>query len=94
MTHLFLVRDGATVWHAENPYLCGRHRRRIGVAGHAQAERLANWASTVRLTPSGAHPFIAPAKRPPRPRVRRDLSRAWTNASARSTSARLRVNIR
>ena len=48
MTRLFLVRHGATVWHAENRYASSsdvpldRH-------GYAQAERLAVWASGAGL---------------------------------------------
>ena len=48
MTHLFLVRHGATVWHAENRY-AGRSDVALDPNGYAQAERLAAWASEVEL---------------------------------------------
>jgi broad specificity phosphatase PhoE len=46
--HLFLVRHGATVWHAENRY-AGATDIALDSHGYAQAERLANWASNARL---------------------------------------------
>ena len=48
MTHLFLVRHGATVWHAENRY-AGSTDVALNPAGYAQAERLAIWASGAGL---------------------------------------------
>ena len=48
MTHLFLVRHGATVWHAENRY-AGRSDVALDPNGYAQAERLAAWASEAEL---------------------------------------------
>jgi broad specificity phosphatase PhoE len=49
VTHLFLVRHGATVWHAENRY-AGTSEVALNLAGYAQAERLAAWASKAGLT--------------------------------------------
>jgi broad specificity phosphatase PhoE len=48
VTHLFLVRHGATVWHAENRY-AGATDIALNSHGYAQAERLAAWASTAGL---------------------------------------------
>jgi broad specificity phosphatase PhoE len=48
MTHLYLVRHGATVWHAENRY-AGTTDVALDPGGYAQAERLAVWASDARL---------------------------------------------
>lgn len=48
MTHLFLVRHGATVWHAENRY-AGSSDVALDTNGYAQAERLAAWASEAKL---------------------------------------------
>ncbi len=48
MTHLYLVRHGATVWHAENRY-AGTTDVALDPGGYAQAERLAIWASEARL---------------------------------------------
>jgi broad specificity phosphatase PhoE len=48
MTHLFLVRHGQTVWHAENRY-AGTTDVALDPSGYAQAERLAVWASTAGL---------------------------------------------
>ena len=48
MTHLFLVRHGATVWHAENRY-AGSSDVALDPNGYAQAERLAAWASETKL---------------------------------------------
>jgi len=48
MTHLFLVRHGQTVWHAENRY-AGTTDVALDPSGYAQAERLAAWASTAGL---------------------------------------------
>jgi broad specificity phosphatase PhoE len=49
MTHVYLVRHGATVWHAENRY-AGITDVALDRGGYAQAERLAVWASEARLT--------------------------------------------
>jgi broad specificity phosphatase PhoE len=48
VTHLFLVRHGATVWHAENRY-AGVTDVALESHGYAQAERLAAWASEAGL---------------------------------------------
>jgi broad specificity phosphatase PhoE len=48
VTHLFLVRHGATVWHAENRY-AGTTDVALDPGGYLQAERLAVWASDARL---------------------------------------------
>jgi broad specificity phosphatase PhoE len=48
VTHLFLVRHGATVWHTENRY-AGRSDVALDPNGYAQAERLAAWASEAEL---------------------------------------------
>src|SRR5262245_43654647 len=48
MTHLFLVRHGTTVWHAENRY-AGRSDVALDPNGYEQARRLATWASEARL---------------------------------------------
>ena len=48
MTHLFLVRHGTTVWHAENRY-AGCSEVALDPNGYAQAERLAAWASETKL---------------------------------------------
>jgi broad specificity phosphatase PhoE len=48
LTHLVLVRHGATVWQAENRY-AGTSDVALDPNGYAQAERLAGWASTARL---------------------------------------------
>jgi broad specificity phosphatase PhoE len=48
VTHLYLVRHGATIWHAENRY-AGRSDVPLDTTGFAQAERLALWASEARL---------------------------------------------
>lgn len=48
MTHLFLVRHGTTVWHAENRY-AGRSDVALDPRGYAQAQRLATWASAANL---------------------------------------------
>ena len=49
MTHFFLVRHGATVWHAEHRY-AGTSEVALDPEGYAQAERLAAWASAAGLT--------------------------------------------
>ena len=48
MTRIFLVRHGATVWHAENRY-AGTTDVRLDTGGYAQAEQLAAWASDAGL---------------------------------------------
>jgi probable phosphoglycerate mutase len=48
VTHLFLVRHGATVWHAENRY-AGTSDVALDPGGYAQAEQLAAWASEAGL---------------------------------------------
>jgi len=68
VTHLFLVRHGATVWHAENRY-AGTTDVALDPSGYAQAERLAAWASTAGLAAiwcsplSRARETAAPAAR-------------------------------
>ncbi|MBV8586599.1 MAG: histidine phosphatase family protein [Verrucomicrobia bacterium] len=49
MSHIFLVRHGQTIWHAENRY-AGRSDVALDAEGYAQAERLARWAVGARLT--------------------------------------------
>ena len=49
MSHIFLVRHGQTIWHAENRY-AGRSDVSLDAEGYAQAERLAQWAVVARLT--------------------------------------------
>jgi probable phosphoglycerate mutase len=49
VTRLFLVRHGATVWHAENRY-AGITDVALDARGHVQAEHLAAWASKAGLT--------------------------------------------
>src|SRR5258705_506512 len=48
VTHLCLVRHGATGWHAENRY-AGSSDVSLDPNGYAQAERLAAWASEPKL---------------------------------------------
>jgi broad specificity phosphatase PhoE len=48
MTHLFLVRHGETIWHAENRY-AGSSDVALDRSGYAQAERLVAWASRAGL---------------------------------------------
>jgi 2,3-bisphosphoglycerate-dependent phosphoglycerate mutase len=48
MTHLFLVRHGATIWHDENRY-AGVSDVALDTRGYEQAERLAGWASKAGL---------------------------------------------
>jgi broad specificity phosphatase PhoE len=48
LTHFFLVRHGATVWHAEHRY-AGTSDVALGPEGYAQANRLAAWASATGL---------------------------------------------
>ena len=46
-TRLLLVRHGQTVWHRENRYAGADSDIDLTPAGHAQAERLAEWARLV-----------------------------------------------
>jgi broad specificity phosphatase PhoE len=48
VTRLFLVRHGATVWHAENRY-AGITDVALDARGYVQAEQLAAWASQAGL---------------------------------------------
>jgi probable phosphoglycerate mutase len=48
LTHFFLVRHGATVWHAEHRY-AGTSDVALDPEGYAQAKRLAAWASAAGL---------------------------------------------
>lgn len=57
MTHLVLIRHGETVWHAENRY-AGRTDIPLSPRGHEQAERLARWASSARLTAIWVSPLL------------------------------------
>jgi probable phosphoglycerate mutase len=45
-THLFLVRHGETVWHADNRYAGGGSDIDLTERGHGQAVALARWAGT------------------------------------------------
>lgn len=56
MTHLFLVRHGATIWHAENRY-AGVSDVALDPRGYAQAERLATWASEAGLAAVWSSPL-------------------------------------
>ena len=56
MMHLFLVRHGATVWHAENRY-AGITDVALDAKGRQQAERLAAWAPTAGLTAAWSSPL-------------------------------------
>ena len=49
MSRIVLVRHGETVWHAENRY-AGRTDIALTQKGIAQAERLALWANSAKLT--------------------------------------------
>ena len=49
MTHLYLVRHGTTVWHAENRYASTTDVA-LDPGGYSQAERLGAWASEAALT--------------------------------------------
>ncbi len=55
-THLFLVRHGATVWHAENRY-AGSTDVALDDKGRQQAERLAAWTATAGLTAAWSSPL-------------------------------------
>jgi probable phosphoglycerate mutase len=76
VTKLFLVRHGATVWHAENRY-AGITDVELDPDGYAQAKRLAAWASQAELAAIWCSPLnraretAAPAARATRlePRV-------------------------
>jgi broad specificity phosphatase PhoE len=48
VTHIFLVRHGATVWHVENRY-AGTTDVALDRDGYTQAEHLAHWASDAGL---------------------------------------------
>jgi broad specificity phosphatase PhoE len=56
MTHFFLVRHGATIWHAENRY-AGVSDVVLDPRGYAQAERLAAWASEAGLAAVWSSPL-------------------------------------
>lgn len=49
MTHLFLVRHGQTVWHAENRY-AGSAEVELDATGREQADRLGAWAAQAKLS--------------------------------------------
>lgn len=48
-THLFLVRHGETVWHADNRYAGGGSDIDLTESGRDQARALARWAGTQRF---------------------------------------------
>jgi broad specificity phosphatase PhoE len=56
VTHLFLVRHGETVWHADNRY-AGTTDVALDADGYAQAERLAEWASDAGLSALWSSPL-------------------------------------
>jgi broad specificity phosphatase PhoE len=56
MTHLFFVRHGTTIWHAENRY-AGVTDVMLDPRGYAQAERLAAWASEAGLAAVWSSPL-------------------------------------
>ena len=56
MTHLFLVRHGATIWHIENRY-AGTSDVALDPRGYAQAEQLAVWASEAGLAAVWSSPL-------------------------------------
>jgi probable phosphoglycerate mutase len=56
MTHLFLVRHGTTIWHAENRY-AGVSDVALDPRGYTQAERLASWASEAGLAAVWSSPL-------------------------------------
>ncbi len=56
MTDLFLVRHGETIWHAENRY-AGASDVELSPRGFAQAERLAEWASSAGLAAVWSSPL-------------------------------------
>jgi broad specificity phosphatase PhoE len=56
VTHLFLVRHGTTVWHAENRY-AGATDIALDARGYLQAERLATWASAAGLAAIWSSPL-------------------------------------
>jgi probable phosphoglycerate mutase len=56
MTHLFLVRHGTTIWHAENRY-AGVSDVELDPRGYTQAERLASWASEAGLAAVWSSPL-------------------------------------
>jgi len=57
MTRLVLIRHGETVWHKENRY-AGRTDIPLSPRGQEQAERLARWASSARLTAIWVSPLL------------------------------------
>ncbi len=56
MTHLFLVRHGETLWHAENRY-AGVSEVELSARGLEQAAQLAAWASSARLAAVWSSPL-------------------------------------
>jgi broad specificity phosphatase PhoE len=79
MTHLFLVRHGTTIWHAENRY-AGVSDVELAPRGYAQAERLAAWASKAGL----AAVWCSPLTR----------ARETAAPAARATGLELRIDER
>lgn len=57
MTHLLLVRHGESLWHGENRY-AGRTDIPLSPRGHEQAERLADWASSGRISAIWVSPLL------------------------------------
>ena len=56
MSRILLVRHGETVWHKENRY-AGRSDVALTVRGQAQADQLAAWAVTARITAVWSSPL-------------------------------------
>ena len=57
MTRLALIRHGETIWNAENRYV-GSTDIPLSARGQGQAELLANWASSARLTAIWVSPLL------------------------------------
>jgi len=57
MTHLVLTRHGETVWQKENRY-AGRTDIPLSPRGYEQAERLARWAASARLSAIWVSPLL------------------------------------
>ncbi len=63
MSRILLVRHGETVWHKENRY-AGRSDVALTVRGQAQADQLAAWAVTARITAVWSSPCLALRRQP------------------------------
>jgi broad specificity phosphatase PhoE len=79
MTRLVLARHGETVWHDGNRY-AGRTDVALTAHGRAQAERLADWASSARLDALWCSPL--------------GRARATAEPAARVTGLELHVDAR